>query len=509
MLIKRKMVENRVLVVDLDHTLLRTDMLYETLCSGIGADWRNIFRAGLAFQRGEAQLKRYLASISEPNIPTLPLNSKVLAYVQAWRDAGGRTALVTGSDTKLAEAVASHLGIFDETHGSDGKRNLTGPEKGLFLEARFGAQNFAYIGDSRADIEVWKRANTAITVNASRSLRREAESVCKVVEHFPKEDRSFLTYVRALRPHQWSKNLLVFLPIIASHQFVGYIIFETMLAFVCYCLVASGTYVLNDLLDIEADRAHPEKSNRAFASGALPLTHGFWMIAGLIGAGIGLSVFFGIGFLTVLLVYLFITIAYSLKLKRQIVVDIFLLALLYDMRIVGGAVAASIELSSWLLAFSGFLFLSLAAVKRQAELIDSARRGNSTILGRGYHVDDLPIISTIAIGAGYASVLVMMLYSDSSAVALLYPHPKALWGVCAVMLFWITNTAMAAHRGTMHHDPIVYAFSDRRSQACVVLAVFFVIWAATEFSVQNASTKDALPKTIVHFKSLREGSGCA
>jgi 4-hydroxybenzoate polyprenyltransferase len=265
---------------------------------------------------------------------------------------------------------------------------------------------------------------------------------------------------------------------LAAHQLDGPTFLLSLLAFICFSLVASSVYVLNDLLDLAADRAHPRKKNRPFASGSIPIAHGTYMAAGLISLGAILATIIGGPFLLVMVGYYLLTTAYSLHLKRRIVIDIFVLAGLYTTRIVAGAVATDIPLSVWLLAFSVFFFLSLAAVKRQAELIDSAQRGNLKASGRGYHVDDLPIIAMVAIGAGYVSALVMTLYVNSPAVVELYAHPEALWGVCAVLLYWITRTVMVAHRGHMHDDPVVYAAKDRISQMCLLIILGFVLGGA-------------------------------
>lgn len=467
-----------ILVVDLDGTLLRSDMLYESFWSAFGRDWRSPFLSAAALSRGRASLKRHLATAAFIEASTLPYDRKVIAFIEEWRESGGRTALVTASDQALAQAIADHLGIFDEVHGSDGSLNLKGEKKGNVLEERFGKKGFAYMGDAAADLPAWQRAAKAITVNAPAALRREAERVCETVEHLATEARSFKPYVKALRPHQWLKNVLVFVPMLGAHQLDGPTFLSSLLAFICFSLVASGVYVLNDLLDLSADRAHPRKRNRPLASGSIPIAHGTWMAAGLIILGAILAVFIGWNFVLVMAGYYLLTTAYSLHLKRRVVIDICVLAGLYTMRIVAGGVATAIPLSVWLLAFSVFFFLALAAVKRQAELIDSAERGNLKASGRGYHADDLPIISMIAIGAGYVSVLVMILYVNSPAVVELYARPEALWGVCAVLLYWITRTVLAAHRGGMHDDPVVYAAKDRISQVCLVIILAFVLGGA-------------------------------
>jgi 4-hydroxybenzoate polyprenyltransferase/phosphoserine phosphatase len=467
-----------ILVVDLDGTLLRSDMLFESFWSAFGRDWRSPLLSLAALTGGKASLKRHLTVASAVEAATLPYDLKVIAFVREWRESGARTALVTASDHEFAEVIAAHLGIFDEVHGSDGRLNLTGNQKGQFLEERFGPKGFAYMGDAAADLAVWNRAAKAITVNAPSALRRDAERVCDSVEHLVTDAKSITPFIKALRPHQWLKNVLVFLPMLAGHQLDVWTLLLSLVAFVCFNLVASSAYVLNDLLDLTADRAHPRKKLRAFASGSIPIAVGTWMAAGLLLAGGVLSTALGSAFGLVMATYYIMTTAYSLHLKRCVVIDIFVLAGLYTARIVAGGVATGIPLSVWLLAFSVFFFLSLAAVKRQAELIDSAERGTLKPSGRGYHVDDLPIISMITIGAGYVSVLVMTLYVSSPAVTKLYSHPQALWGVCAVVLYWITRTVMVAHRGQMHDDPVVYAAKDRISQLCLLIILGFVLGGA-------------------------------
>jgi 4-hydroxybenzoate polyprenyltransferase len=295
------------------------------------------------------------------------------------------------------------------------------------------------------------------------------------VEHLVTNTRSAKPYLKALRPYQWVKNVLVFLPMMAAHKLDALTFAYSLLAFLCFSLVASSVYIINDLLDLSADRAHPRKKRRPFASGSLSIADGMWMAVALLFAGGLLAISISSDFLLVMLAYYLLTTAYSLHLKRRIVVDICVLAGLYTARIIAGAVATGIPLSVWLLAFSVFFFLSLAAVKRQAELIDSADRGNLKPSGRGYHTDDLPIISMIAIGAGYVSVLVMTLYLNSPEVVEIYDHPEALWGVCAVLLYWITRTVMVAHRGNMHDDPIIYAAKDRVSHMCLVMILTFIV----------------------------------
>jgi len=360
-------------------------------------------------------------------------------------------------------------GGFDAVHGSDGVRNLKGPNKAEFLSKQYAdGPGFAYMGDTKADLPVWEAADLAITVNLPQALKAQVDRAGGAVEHLSTVTPLIRPYIKAIRPHQWLKNVLAFLPMLAAHQYDGATFLFTVLAFIAFSMVASSAYVFNDLLDLSADRAHPRKKFRPFASGAVPIAHGTVMGVGLLVMGLIIGVFLGPAFLAVIIVYYAITTAYSLDLKRRTVIDICTLASLYTLRIVAGGAAAGIPLSVWLLAFSLFFFLALAAVKRQAELIDTAKRGKLDVSGRGYQVDDLPLITQIAISAGYVSVLVMALYVNSPAVVELYTYPIALWGVCLILLYWVTRIVMITHRGRMDDDPVVFGAKDRVSQLCFV-----------------------------------------
>ncbi|WP_245281429.1 UbiA family prenyltransferase [Rhizobium sp. AAP43] len=462
-----------ILVVDLDGTLLRSDLLFESFWSALGRDWKSPFLATAALKRGKAALKRHLAEAAEIDIESLPYDTAVIERVSAWRAQGGRTALVTASDQGFADAIAAHLDLFDEVHGSDGLANLKSDAKAQFLAARYGAAGYVYMGDTHADLPVWQGARKAITVNASSRVRTKADALGVDIEHMSSILPSIRPYLKALRPHQWLKNLLVFLPMFAAHQLDLLTFAKSLLAFIAFSLVASSVYIVNDLLDLSADRAHPRKRNRPFASGSIPIAHGTWMAIGLLALGTLTAGVIGLPFLGVMTAYFIMTTAYSLHLKRRLIIDICVLAGLYTVRIVAGGAATGIPLSVWLLAFSIFFFFSLAAVKRQAELVDGLERGEAKASGRGYYVDDLPIISMIALSSGYVSVLVMALYVNSPAVSALYSRPEALWAICCILLYWITRMVMMTHRGSMHDDPVVYAAKDKISLCCIGMVAVF------------------------------------
>ncbi|SMX44156.1 UbiA family prenyltransferase [Actibacterium lipolyticum] len=471
---------DRILVIDLDGTLIRSDMLFETFWSAFSARWTAPFVVTKSLLNGRAALKHRLNELAQVDPASLPYNDEVLDYIRRWKDEGGRTALVTATNQAIADRVADHIGLFDEVHGSDQSHNLKGPNKATFLEQRFGVGGFEYMGDSTADVPVWQKSGKAITVNAPGALRTRVDAMMNEVEHISAAAPSVRPYFKALRPHQWLKNLLVFLPMLMAHDFTGAMVLRSFLAFLAFSLVASSVYVLNDLLDLAADRAHPRKRFRPFASGSLPIANGTWLAPLLLLGGFGLALLLGPSFMLVMAVYYVTTTAYSLYLKRQLVIDICTLAVLYALRIIAGGAATGIELSVWLLAFSVFFFFSLAAVKRQAELVDSASRGKASADGRGYQTSDLPLISTMAAAAGYVSVLVMALYVNSSSVTALYTSPTYLWGICLVLLYWISRIVMITHRGAMHDDPVVFAVKDRVSQICLV--IIFLISATGAMS---------------------------
>ncbi len=465
------------LVVDMDGTLLRCDTLHEALVARISAEPLALARLLGWLRLDRADFKRRIADEIVVDPEHLPLNGDVVAEIEAARAEGRRIALVSASDARQVEAVARHVGLFDEWHGTppDGSgENLKGAAKARFLTARY-PQGFDYIGDSRADLAVWQAARRAITVDASEGLRAAAAQAAPEVRHLGQSSREIRPYLKALRPHQWVKNLLIFLPILAAQELGG--IWAALVAFVAFSLTASSVYVVNDLMDLTADREHPRKRLRPFAAGSIPITEGGLMAVGLLGVALLLSVLFTpVLFLAVLAGYYALTLGYSLVLKRRLIVDIWTLAALYTVRILAGAAATGVMLSPWMLAFSMFLFFALAAVKRQGEMTDKLNRGETVAAGRAYSTDDLPILRGMALSAGYGAVLVFALYINSPAVEGLYPNPLVLWLVPPLLLFWVSHVVMATHRGWMHDDPITYAATNRTSQivGVLILAVLAV-----------------------------------
>ena len=463
------------LVVDLDGTLLKSDMLHESFWNAFAQRASTPVKSVTQLLTGKAALKSYLASEAVIDIASLPYDDEVIKYINEHRANGGKVALVTATDQLLADQIAQHLQIFDEVHGSNNGVNLKGAVKAKFLAEHFGRGNFSYIGDALADVPVWEVSEKAITVNASDAVRRKAEALGITVEHLETTRRSWDSYFKALRPHQWSKNILIFVPMLAAHKLDLSSFLSSCLAFVAFSLIASSVYIVNDLLDLNSDRIHPRKRSRPFASGAIPIVHGIQIAILCLLIGFAIAVFLGSVFLIVIGAYYMTTLAYSLVFKRKIIIDICVLAGLYTMRIFAGGAALGIDLSIWLLAFSVFFFLSLAAVKRQAELVDLGKRKETMISGRGYETHDLPIIAMISVASGYISVLVMMLYINSPNVTILYQTPEILWGVCCILLYWLTRTIMLTHRGRMHDDPVIFAATDRISQICFLAMLGLMI----------------------------------
>ncbi len=471
------------LVVDLDGTLTRSDLLIESFFRLFALDPLSLFKVLPWLAQGKAVCKARIADRATLEWHTLPLNQELLSFIRSERSRGRHVYLASASDRRYVAALADHLGLFDGVFASDGATNLSGAEKARVLCEAFGEKGFDYAANADVDLPVWKAARRAILVDVPQRLRRKIDMICSQV-HEVSAPRSrtawWVGYARAMRVHQWLKNALVFLPVLASHSLDAATLGSAGLAFVSFCLCASSVYLLNDLLDLPNDRQHPTKRHRPFASGAIPLAHGLVLIP-LLLLGAGLTAMnLPLGFLGVLATYYCITLGYSLVLKRKIVVDVLTLGGLYTTRVIAGAVATGIALSQWLLVFSMFLFLSLALIKRYGELLERSRsqRGQQ-LAGRGYRTGDAPIVATLAGASGYLSVLVLALYINSADVHEMYRYPDVLWAVALLLLYWISRALMLAHRGEMHDDPVVFAVRDRVSQVTVGLAWLVVLigWA--------------------------------
>ncbi len=467
------------LCVDLDGTVIRTDLVWESLVRLLR---RNpLYLAVLPFWwlRGRAWLKRRIAERTRVDVATLPCHQSFLDFLRGERRQGRQVCLVTAADDRLAGAVAAHLGLFTEVLASDGHTNLRGKVKAARLVERFGEGGFDYAGNSSVDLPVWAWARQALIVNASPGLAARAAKRATVSRVFGSPNSWWRAAALALRPHQWVKNLILFVPLITSHQITRpALVLKALGAFAAFCLCASGVYVMNDLLDLEADRRHPGKCSRPFAAGALPIPAGLAAFPLLLAAGLFLAWRLAPSFAAVLGIYLVLTTSYSWRLKQVALLDVFCLAALYTIRLIGGHESTGVEYSFWLLVFSMFIFLSLALVKRFVEL-DTLRRQNQPALqGRGYVAGDAELVAALGSTSGYLAVLVLALYVNSKEVIVLYGRPMLLLLICPLLLYWISRVWLMAHRGQMHGDPIVFALKDRASYV-VGLLTLVVLWMAT------------------------------
>lgn len=460
------------LCVDLDGTLVRTDTLVEGMVALAGSLRLGTLLGG--FLGGRAALKARVAAAAPVDPALLPYNETLLDYLRAQRAAGRRIVLATAANEATAHAIAGHLGLFDEVIASSATRNLKGSAKAMALVERFGRGGFAYAGDARADLRVWESAGAAVLVDVAPGVARAVR--VPVERRIATRPALAPTLLRAMRPHQWVKNLLVFVPILTANAITdGASWIGGLLAFSAFCAAASGVYLVNDLLDLAADRAHPSKRRRPFAAGAAPLGWGIGLGAALLALAGGLG--WATGFLLVLATYGATSMAYSLWLKRLPLVDVFTLAGLYTIRIFGGGEATGHTLSLWLLGFASFLFLSLALVKRVAELRESSQPPGRTVAGRGYGPDDLAMLQLFGVASSFSAALVLALYVQSEAGSGRFAQPGLLWGIVPLVLLWNCRIWLSTARGYMHHDPILYAVRDRVTWV-ISLAVVAVMLAA-------------------------------
>ncbi len=466
-----------LLVVDLDGTLVRGDLLAESFFSVLKKNPLSAMIAGAALLGGRAKLKRALALRADVDIEALPYDDEVLALIAEHRAAGARVVLATATDEQLANAVASHLGVFDEVWASNGTDNLKGARKRALIEERAAGKPYAYAGDAEADVDIFRAAPAAIAVAPAARIARWKSRGLSFTRELVRDGPSLRALVGALRPHQWAKNLLLFVPLFLAHGTATAAWLRTLLAFVAFCLVASAAYVGNDLMDLAADRRHPKKRRRPFAAGQLPLAAGMVMVPVLLLAGAAVAAALPVPFLIGLAVYASLTVAYSWRLKQLLIVDVVVLAGLYTLRLVAGALAAEVAMSFWLSAFSLFIFSSLALAKRHTELGMWAAEKKERVAGRGYLVEDRAQIGSLGAAAGFVAVLVLALYIHSDDVRRLYARPTVLWGVLPLLLYWINRVWVLAARGTLHDDPIVFALRDRASWVIAVVAGVLVLLA--------------------------------
>jgi 4-hydroxybenzoate polyprenyltransferase len=466
------------LYVDLDGTVIKTDLLFESILLLLK---KNVFLALLIpvwLLKGKANLKHQLSKRVHIPVELLPLNTEFHDYLKEEVERGRNIVLISASSQLPVRQVSDHLGLFIDAMGSDEDHNLKSMNKVTRILQLDPAGGFVYAGNSKADIAVWSEASKVILVNCKRSLAKNLQHGSENIQHFDAPQSMVKKFWQAMRPHQWLKNALIFLPLILSHQLnQPNLLLQACVAFLSFSFVASSVYLLNDMLDLNSDRQHQSKKQRPFASGDLPLVYGYLGAPLLLVLGFLIALWLPTEFVFVLLSYWLMTTAYSLLLKSLFLIDVLTLASLYTWRIVAGSAAISVVTTYYLLAFSFFLFLGLAMVKRYTEFLNLQNQGKSSIEGRGYGVENLQTLATIGGGSSLIAVAVFAFYINAPATTELYSNPLLLWAICPLLLYLLWRIWALARRGVLDEDPVLFALTDRRSQLSAVLCGL-VIWLA-------------------------------
>lgn len=467
------------LVVDLDGTLINTDLLHESLLFALLKNPRSLPKILKAMPSGKAIFKIEAAKGFRFDPSTLPYNQSVIDEIRAAKLSSRPVYLASASDQSLVDAISDHLRFFDEAWGSTESKNLKSELKREFLDEKLGPGNYEYVGNSKADVPVWLNAKAAIVVSDSRSLKSQIRAAgINYREVSNPKPNNFKIWMRQLRIHQWVKNLLLFVPVFVAFGNIREDVFISLLAgFFSFGLIASSVYIVNDLVDIDNDRFHEKKRFRPLASGNLSIFSGLLMAMLLLFAGILISSFQGIQFLLTILIYLLTTTIYTFVGKKLVLIDALLLAFLYTLRIVAGGILASLPLSNWLLTMSVFLFASLAWVKRYAELEAGMKVGKKVAMGRGYKSSDLAVIQAFGISSGFIAVLVFALFLDSPEVSSKYASPEIGALALAPLTFFIAHIWLRAHRGEMNQDPILFATKDLSSIISGILITLILVIA--------------------------------
>lgn len=463
------------LVVDVDGSLVNGDLLIEGTLRLLATTPFKLFSLPFWLAKGRAALKRRVAQAVSLPSETLVLNPAVLEEIAAAKAAGRQVWLASAADELAVAPLTERLGATGHLT-SNGRTNMVGETKAATLVRHFGAGGFDYIGNEWRDLVVWKQARRAIGINLSARLARKVRRVDAEARFLPGLDRRPRDYLRALRPHQWSKNVLVFVPLVAAHEIQASLYLLAAGLFVALSAVASGTYLLNDLLDLPHDRRHERKRHRPLAAGTVPLLPMIGVGPALAVGGLGLAWSLSALAGMYILLYLLVTLAYSLSLKHKTFLDVITLALLFAIRVLAGAAVVHIELSPWFLAFFTFVFLSLAIVKRQSELRALQESGWSAVGGRAYVTADLPVLTAFGAASGMAAVVVFALYIQTVEVSKSYSRPECLWLICPLLIYWLGRMTLLANRGAVDEDPVTFALSDRTSwlTGVGVLAAFTV-----------------------------------
>jgi 4-hydroxybenzoate polyprenyltransferase len=464
-------------VVDVDGTLLSTDLLYETFFKTIAVRPLSIVDLVRSLLKGKARFKAALASMSTVEPETLPYDPQVRAIIERAKMHGRKVYLASAGNGGLISKIAQYVGA-DGWFASTADHNLSGQGKAELLVREFGDQNFDYVGNSWIDLDVWIHARKAIIAGGSTRIAAELERRNIAAESLSCEKPEIRDWLRLLRVHQYVKNLLVFVSPLAAHALHFDTIARSTIAFVAFCACASAVYLENDLIDLEADRAHPSKRKRPLASGRIKPQQAVVAAPILLFTSFALALSISVRFTAVLAVYLLLTSAYSLFIKRKMIADAVALALLYSIRVVAGAVATGLMVSEWLLAFSLFVFTSLALVKRFTELTTHLNNNSSGPLNRNYITSDLPVIAALAAASALNAITVFALYISSDAVRALYVHPEVLWLACPILIYWFARLIVLSNRRLISDDPVVFAVKDQNSWFVAALILVLMLIAS-------------------------------
>jgi 4-hydroxybenzoate polyprenyltransferase/phosphoserine phosphatase len=456
------------LCVDLDGTLVKSDTLVDSLLVMARTRPALLLRLPERLLHGKAALKAFISQSIRLDVAHLPYNRKLLTFLHREREQGRTLYLATGADIEVARRVAAHLGIFEAVLGSDGITNLTGKDKLDRLRAQLhrlhNSEAFGYIGNALPDLPLLGQSSEPMVANPSLRLRMALRARgIHPTRNFVETGDLLKSLLKAIRLHQWAKNLLVLAPFLLAHRLSMGRLAAAALAFLCFGLTASATYIVNDLLDIEADRRHPRKRLRPFAAGDLPVSVGLGVTALFLLLALAAGRMLPPGFHLWLLAYLATTLAYSVYLKRVPLVDVLVLSGLYTLRLLAGGAATQTPISHWLAGFSIFLFLSLAFVKRFAELDNLRDSGISPKNGRGYLVVDIEQLRIFGTASAFAAAVVFANYITGRDVEPLYRDPKLLWLIMPFILLWLSRVWLLASRGELDEDPVVFAMTDRIS----------------------------------------------
>ncbi len=474
------------LCVDLDFSLLATDVTYESIIACLKAKPWTLLAMPFWIARGKVAFKQELCARAPLYLDSLPVHDEVLSFVQREYESGRRCVLATASMRTIAEPLAKRFGCFTDVIATDSADNLGGLNKVKAIRSLLNGDDYDYIGDRSADFPVWQDARKAIVVNPNSSLQRQFQSRFQRPFDlvFRTKDAGLSDKLKMIRVHQWLKNLLLFVPLLLAHEvFHAEKLVSTVLAFVSFSLCASAVYIVNDLLDLESDRHHPVKKHRALASGLIAVHKAALLVPLLFAVAFGCAALLHDRFVLALIFYVLLTSVYSLRLKRIVLVDVFVLGGLYAYRVLCGSIAASVDISAWMLGFSMFMFLSLAFVKRYSELRLLRDEQQNSTKGRGYHTEDLDLVRSLGTASGYAAIVVLALYINSADVLRLYPHYGRLWLVVPLFLYWISRVWLISHRGEMRDDPVVFALEDKTSYLVAVVCALIIVLASLNLEI--------------------------